>query len=279
MAAVQVSRESCIPLATAPGFALRADAAAAWDRAVTKLGKRLLLTGAWRSYETQERLFRDRYVKGNHAGSAAFTDDVRYWQGSPWTRRKGTAAAAVPGTSNHGGGLAVDVKTSRDNDDPGRETSVIFTGWTDPDRVRFLSIAAAHGWDDDEGRAVNEVWHLTYYPTRDRHRGERAPATNTEDETMPRLTDAVPLTGAARSALGDHQTLAYQSLVGYSAAGGFQAMQRLPRIEATLAAQAAAIEALAKSAGADPDAIAKSVTDAIERRLADFEVTLRASED
>lgn len=172
MAVTQIAREKCAELESNPGFYLRLDAALAWDRAVKKFGKKVLLTSSWRSYETQERLFRERYVRGRWAGYSGFTLDVRWWNGSPWTRRRGTAAAAVPGTSNHGGGVAVDVKTRRSIHDPGYDTAVIFTGWKDPDRIRFLAVAAEFGWADDEGRSVDEVWHITYYPERDRHRGK-----------------------------------------------------------------------------------------------------------
>jgi peptidoglycan hydrolase-like protein with peptidoglycan-binding domain len=49
---------------------------------------------------------------------------------------------------------------------------VVFTSFNDTDRVRFLRLAAEHGWADDEGRLVNELWHITYYPSRDRHPGQ-----------------------------------------------------------------------------------------------------------
>lgn len=165
----QVDAGQTVELTTAPGFKLTAAAALAWDRAVAAYGHRVLLTGAWRSYATQEALFRDRYRAGNHAGKPGFTTDVRYWQGSPWTRRAGTAAAAVPGTSNHGGGVAVDVKTARSPGDPPWPTAAVFNGFNDPDRLAFLAVAKRYGWADDEGRQVGEPWHLTYYPNRDTH--------------------------------------------------------------------------------------------------------------
>jgi hypothetical protein len=166
---------------------LRADAAAAWDRAAAAFGRRVILTGSWRSYETQERLFRDRYRQGNHRGKSGYTTDVRYWQGQPWTRLTGTAAAAIPGTSNHGGGVAVDVKTRRDASDPPATEAVVFTGWADEDRTAFLAAAAAHGWCDDEGRSVGEHWHITYYAERDRHRDQPAPTPPTQTPTTPHV--------------------------------------------------------------------------------------------
>lgn len=169
----QIALSDCRGLETNPGYSLRDDAAIAWDRACRKFAKQVLLTGAWRSYSIQETIFRDRYRPG---ASSPF-GDYRRWPRSlggddrVWGRVKG-AAAAVPGTSNHGGGIAVDVKTSRSAGDPGYDKAVVFTSFNDPDRLAFLRVAQEFGWDDDEGRAVGELWHLTYYPGLDQHRGK-----------------------------------------------------------------------------------------------------------
>ena len=158
----QINKDKCVPLASAPGHFMRADAAAAWENAVKAFGKKVLLTQAWRSYETQLALFTSRYVKGNHKGQPGFTNDVRYWNGSQWTRKAGTASAAVPGTSNHGTGCAVDVKTARGPMDPSHATHVVFSSFTDPDRLAFLMHARKYGWCDCEGRPINEHWHFTF---------------------------------------------------------------------------------------------------------------------
>jgi peptidoglycan hydrolase-like protein with peptidoglycan-binding domain len=169
----QIALSDCRALETNPGFSLRTDAAIAWDRAVRKFGKRVLLTGAWRSYETQVRLFKERYAPGRTSPY----NDYRTWytslggDGRVWGRFTG-AAAAVPGTSNHGGGIAVDVKTSRSAGDPGYAIAVVFTSFSDADRLEFLRDAQEFGWDDAEGRQVGELWHLTYYPGLDEHRGK-----------------------------------------------------------------------------------------------------------
>lgn len=177
MVVAQIHRSAGRAL-TAPfstNFVLRTDAAIAWDRAVKKYGKAVLLTGAWRSQDTQVKIFTERYVRGYHKGKPGFTDDVRKWNGQLWTRRKGTASAAVPGTSNHGGGIAVDVKTARYPGDPAWPTAVIFVGFNDEDRRAFLKVAAEFGWEDAEGRSINEPWHLTYNAKADKWRGEKYP--------------------------------------------------------------------------------------------------------
>jgi peptidoglycan hydrolase-like protein with peptidoglycan-binding domain len=165
-ARAQIGSAQARELNSNPGFYLRPDSAIAWDRAVKKFGKKVLITGALRSYETQERIFKERYRPGTRPGA-----DNRYWPGHGWYHRVTGASAAVPGTSNHGAGDAVDVKTSRSPGDPGHDFAVVFTSWSDRDRTRFLNVASEFGWDDAEGRRVNELWHLTYYPERDKHRG------------------------------------------------------------------------------------------------------------
>ena len=200
----QISKSDCIELKSNPGFYLEKNAAHAWDRATAAFGKIVIITGAWRSYETQEKLFDGekfpnmtpqygRYSRGNRSGQRGYTNDVRWWpaKNSYWTRKEGTAAAAVPGTSNHGAGLSNDAKTRREEGDPSYNTHVIFAGWNDVDRTRFLRIAAEHGWYDDEGEQVDEFWHLTYYPDRDKHRGEAVPKPPTQEEDfMAQMSDA-----------------------------------------------------------------------------------------
>lgn len=184
--ATQITRDQGLELKSNPGFVLLDMAALAWDRACLEYGKQVLITDAWRSYETQERLFNGekyrnqlpqygRYRRGYHVGKPGFTADARWWaaDGNWWTRLSGTAAAAVPGTSNHGAGLSVDAKTRREAGDPSYSDAVVFTSFDDPDRLRWLRIAAKHGWDDAEGRDVDEHWHLTWYRALDRHLGEK----------------------------------------------------------------------------------------------------------
>jgi hypothetical protein len=167
----QIAREQCVELRTAPGFYLEAYAARQFDAACDAFGRRIILTGAWRSYERQVELFDSelhpdtgRYVRGDHRGKRGFTNDLRGpYRGSFWTRKADTAAAAVPGESNHGAGRAFDAKTRRDPDDPPATEAVVFTGWDDPDREAFLEVARPYGWAATEGVRVGEHWHITFY--------------------------------------------------------------------------------------------------------------------
>lgn len=106
-----------------------------------------------------------------------------------------------------------------------------------------------------------------------------APSTPREEneDDMPKLTDKIDLGAAAKDVLG-RDDITYGGATQYAAAGGWEAMKRLPRIEATLKAQAAAIEALAKSQGVDPKAVERAVEKAVNDALKDIEITLSVSD-
>jgi len=143
-------------LRSAPGQRLRPDAAPGWDRLAyacrSRFGWLPQLTDSYRPYAVQEALFRKRYRPG-----AGF--DTRTWNGRPWHRVTG-AAAAVPGQSNHGLGIAVDC------------TDLAQSGFYGTRYKQLLSIAAGYGWTNTEGRTVDEPWHLVYVTALDRHKGE-----------------------------------------------------------------------------------------------------------
>jgi len=74
------------------------------------MGIDLVITDGYRPYATQERLFRERYL--DHYNPFKTTTKRKFWGDRWWYKRWGVATAAVPGTSNHGWGLAVDVHTA-----------------------------------------------------------------------------------------------------------------------------------------------------------------------
>lgn len=149
-------------LAGVPGFAgayLTHEAAGAFGRVRGEVARRYGWTptltsagDAYRSYERQEAVFRQRYVPRYATYGLGGVDRRGPWLGLYWWRYTG-AAAAVPGTSNHGKGVAVDIK------DMGP-----FSG----SRYRqFEDVATEHGWSNAEGRSVNEPWHWVYSSSRD----------------------------------------------------------------------------------------------------------------
>lgn len=295
MVGTQIDRNQGRELASNPGFVLEKSAALAWDRSCAAFGKRVLISGAWRSYQTQVELFDSekhpatgRYVRGSRAGQKGLTTDVRgrtadggLYRGSWWTRKAGTAAAAVPGTSNHGSGRAVDVKTRREGGDPGWEIAVVWSSWTDADRKRFLRVAAEHGWADDEGRQVDEVWHLTYYPERDQHRGEK---TTTQTQEVPDMdaTQAKQLSDihAALPKLNDLFTGVAPKIDtvpdGSSKVTMRTAVKMLlaSRTNAAAISKAVSAAVVKKLPDVDQSAITETVTAAVDKALADIEITL-----
>ncbi len=90
-----------------PGFKMAQPAARAMKALVAlarEAGFELTATGTYRSLEQQERLFRQRYSRFPLENAP-----TRTWNGDVWYQKPRTAVAAVPGTSNHGLGLAADL--------------------------------------------------------------------------------------------------------------------------------------------------------------------------
>jgi len=153
-------------LATAPGHRLRADAAKSFDRlaaaCVRRYGWVPRLTDSYRPLAVQEAIFRARYVR--QATGAGYYGDVRRWNGVRYVRRRGFAAAAIPGQSNHGVGLAVDC------------TDLANAGFNGTRYRQLIALGAEYGWTNAEGRRVGEAWHLGYAPGLDQHKGDPVPA-------------------------------------------------------------------------------------------------------
>lgn len=146
------------------GVTLRADAAESADRLAADFqaatGTRLVATDGYRALSghqwAQEEIFLARY-EPRASGRGPF-GDVRWWRGVRYVRVRG-AAAAIPGTSNHGLGLALDL------------ASGVNAGFDTAAYKALAKIAPAHGWSNAEGRAVREPWHWVYDPTTDTHPG------------------------------------------------------------------------------------------------------------
>lgn len=158
---------------------LRLDAAAAWNRAraevKAKTGIVLTVRGWNRSLAEQERFFFERYSR-QASGGGRF-GDIRWYKGVRYVRTSG-APAAIPGTSNHGWGLAVDI------DDFGAYRTAGNA------RSRLANpILEKHGWTDDEGSSIGEPWHRVYKPERDTQKNAK-PAAPTQEEPDMNTTQA-----------------------------------------------------------------------------------------
>lgn len=158
-------------LRTAPGHRLRADAAAAFDAANAR--RRWVLTDSERPLATQIRIFLERYMPARTGGG--YYGDIRWWNGVRYVRRKGFAAAAIPGTSKHGTGLAIDVTGL------GHVGSATWEA--------FRRDVEPHGWRHPawaKKTAFYEPWHWEYHPALDTQLVSR-PGAGTGSITTPTI--------------------------------------------------------------------------------------------
>lgn len=139
--------------AVQPGRYLTPLAAESWRKVTVAVHARYgwtpSLTDAYRDlygYYGQEQTFLRRYQRG-YVQYFPGKVDRRVWNGVPYYRKPGNAAAAVPGTSNHGWATAVDVTG--------------LGGFGSTRFNQFTVVAVQNGWSNAEGRAVNEAWHWT----------------------------------------------------------------------------------------------------------------------
>lgn len=100
---------------TVPGvghLSLHPTAARAWNALQVSLyaatGLSLSATGAYRSYDAQVQVFEARYTPTYNPLVNVLTS-TRTWLGKKWYLRRKMFPVAVPGTSNHGLGIAVDM--------------------------------------------------------------------------------------------------------------------------------------------------------------------------
>jgi hypothetical protein len=109
--------------------------------------------GTYRSYAQQETLFRSRYSPSGTGGGC------KTWNGVRWCKKSSNlATAAVPGTSNHGWGLAVDSAWDKDlSDGLGPDDATAIT--SHPGWQWLLANAERYGFSWE---LQSEPWHLRY---------------------------------------------------------------------------------------------------------------------
>lgn len=135
-----------IPAASFMAVAAECQRKHGWSPEATSAGD------GFRSLQRQINVFRQRYrptystvVQGGRT-----IVDRRRWNGVDYWRFTGPAAA-VPGTSNHGKGITVDVTD--------------LGGYTGKRFDHIEPILVAHGWSNAEGRSIGESWHWNYTRT------------------------------------------------------------------------------------------------------------------
>ena len=140
-------------LAGGPTVRLVDPALRAWralSAAALQAGHTLKATSAndsYRPYDVQESIFRKRYTNTPNGTSP------KHWQGKKWFLKPDFAAAAVPGTSNHGWGLAVDTGEEKDGDTGTRSLDTTTLDWLVDNEERF-------GFSHE---IQSERWHIRYF--------------------------------------------------------------------------------------------------------------------
>lgn len=136
----------------AGGSRLHHIAARAWNALVAEAAKQgLSLTytfgGCYRTYAQQERLFLQRYTTHEIHGRP-----TKRWNGTTYWLKPGMAGAAVPGTSNHGLGLAIDTASGTSPRDAKAIGGHPKFDWLVENVTRF-----GFSYEDP-----SEVWHIRY---------------------------------------------------------------------------------------------------------------------
>lgn len=132
------------PLAANAWVALARDVQAQFGEVLT-----VTSTGdAYRSYDHQVQTFTTRYTTTVLPGRP-----TKVWNGVTYWQKPGTAMAAVPGTSNHGWGLAADTCLWRDNAIVGITANMPMFNWMLLNAFRY-----GLSWE-----AQSEPWHLRYW--------------------------------------------------------------------------------------------------------------------
>lgn len=148
--------------------------AASWRRMQTAGMPSGGINSAYRSPVEQERIFLARY-RPQVTGSGSF-GDVRFYRGVRYVRHSAAGMVAVPGTSKHNTGYAIDMATAS-----------AAHQW-------MLKNAGAHGW---RRTIASEPWHWEYNSALDRNK--HLP------QHPPKPTSSKGIFGMAKHAKFDHK--------------------------------------------------------------------------
>lgn len=179
------------PLFYASGHRLRPDAARSWNRVNAafrcNVGVNIDLSDSYRSYDGQVEIFLDRY-QTTPVEYAPGRVDRRVWNNVAYWRKPGTFAAAIPGTSNHGWGLAVDAAG--------------LGGFAGFYYAHLAAVAPRHGWNNEVGKSIDEPWHWEYFPALDTHPERNDMAHLIKGDRAPEIYVLEPSTGLRRYLTG-----------------------------------------------------------------------------
>ncbi|RKR75325.1 M15 family metallopeptidase [Frondihabitans australicus] len=131
------------------GTYLRRDAATAATRFNSAFhaafGTGAIRTQAYRTFPSQLGIFVKRYVPHKEKSSGG-----EYWRGNYWVKKPDVAVAAIPGTSNHGWGLAIDFSSGIEKAGSPQKK------WADVNGPKFAWYPV--------GNDFGEPWHFEFHP-------------------------------------------------------------------------------------------------------------------
>lgn len=125
------------------------------------------ITDAGRTSAEQEAVFLSRYTP-RRTGAGPF-GQVAYWRGVRYVRTSGPSSAAVPGTSTHESGRALDLQ---------------------PAQEAWVRAHPDHGW---RFTIASERWHTEHDLTLDQHLADIPPITTTPAPTAAQEDDMIAL--------------------------------------------------------------------------------------
>lgn len=149
---------------------------------------------AYRSLAQQKATFLGSYDTKYRAGRTVANGGKKVYQGKTYYRKDGKAVAAVPGTSNHGVGVAVDWQG--------------LDGFGTKDYLAFAKLAAKHGWNNTEGKKIKEYWHWVYVEKNDKVLAALKAAAAKKAAARARLVKIQGILGVKKTGLPDAATLA-----------------------------------------------------------------------
>lgn len=289
---VRVDGWPCAPSTAAAFYRLKE----AFDACQFKDNTGALVTlhvfSGYRSYDEQRAIFLARYEPQAY-GTGPY-NDVRWWNGVRYVRTSGEGTVAVPGTSNHGDGKALDIY------DSGADAGVTRYGnarsaWVRDNCSRF-------GFYADGYHNFKEPWHIKY-TAGDPWVVPAAPASIDTEEVDDMSAEAERKINELHAALmpgqaGVRHDGAVFALIQQAAANG-AILQDLYRAltpgqagvrhdgpvfalirdtAAKVTALDAAVTALATAQGLDPVELREAIGDAVKEALDGFQLTFSATE-
>ena len=117
---------------------------------------------AYRSYDQQETVFRNRYRRVYNPLTCTL-DSKRVWNGVTWYKLRNVAPVASPGTSNHGWALAVDAAIYKPK--VSAKPLSITSDQTLWSWLLVNALSFGFSWEGvaDSTKAGFEPWHLRFF--------------------------------------------------------------------------------------------------------------------